>query len=128
MLIVDAQIQCVTLFTQELPWLKGRDLELKYPANGWVGPSPRQPRLKRQLEGAALPIALMAFDGAPAPSKHLARSVALVGKQAPATGTGATINRDAGIGCRGGLLGQPLPPQLLHAATDCFEIVSCSGP
>src|SRR5438093_12769706 len=85
-------------------------------------------RLKRQPEGAALPIALMAFDGAPAPSKHLARSVALVGKQAPATGTGATINRDAGIGCRGGLLGQPLPPQLLHAATDCLEIVSCSGP
>ena len=70
----------------------------------------------------------LAFDGAPAPSKHLARSVALVGKQAPATGTGATINRDAGIGCRGGLLGQPLPPQLLHAATDCLEIVSCSGP
>ena len=38
-----------------------------------------------------------------------------------------TMARGAGIGCRGGLLGQPLPPQLLHAATDRIEIVSCSG-
>jgi len=43
------------------------------------------------------------------------------------------MKSDAGIGCRGigywsGSLGQPLPPQLLHAGPDRFEIVSCSGP
>jgi len=38
------------------------------------------------------------------------------------------MTRDAGVGCRGGLLGQPLPPQLLHAGTDRLEIVSCPGP
>jgi hypothetical protein len=38
------------------------------------------------------------------------------------------MTRDAGVGCRGGLLGQSLPPQLLDAGTDCREIVGCSGP
>ena len=61
-------------------------------------------------------------------SKRLAGSVALVGEQAPAASTRATMKCEAGIGCRGGLLGQPLPPQLLHAGTDCLEIVSCSRP
>jgi hypothetical protein len=67
------------------------------------------------------------------PLKRLARSVALIGEQAPATGTRATMKGDARIGCRGigfwsGLLGQSLPPQLLNAGSDRFEIVSCSGP
>src|SRR5438445_12886923 len=62
------------------------------------------------------------------PSKCLTRSVALVGEEAPVAGTRATMKRDAGTGCRGGLLGQPLPPQLLQAGTDCLEIVSGSWP
>jgi hypothetical protein len=37
------------------------------------------------------------------------------------------MTRDAGVGCRGGLLGQPLPPQLFHAGADYLEIVSYSG-
>jgi hypothetical protein len=67
-------------------------------------------------------------NGDPAPSKHLAGSVALVGQQAPDTGARATMTRDLGVGRWDGLPGQPLPPQLLHAGTDCREIVSCSGP
>ena len=61
-------------------------------------------------------------------SERLARSVAFVREQAPATGTRATMKCDVGVARRGRLLGQPLPPQLLHAGTDCLEIVSCSGP
>src|SRR5271167_1222575 len=63
---------------------------------------------------------LIALSGNRVPSKRLARSVALVGEQAPATGARATMTRDLAVGCRGGLLGQPLPPQLLHAGTDCL--------
>src|SRR5258706_14248185 len=61
------------------------------------------------------------------PSKRLARSVALVGEQAHAAGAGTTMTRDAGVGRRGGLLGQPLPPQLLHAAADRRENVTPSA-
>src|SRR5438874_9369994 len=75
--------------------------------------------------GAKLPIALLATR---CPSKGLARSVAFVGEEAHAAGTGAAMRRDAATGCRGRLRGQPLPPQLLHAAADRIEIVSCSGP
>jgi len=61
------------------------------------------------------------------PSKRLARSIALVGEQAYPTGARAAMTHDAGAGRRAGLLGQPLLPQLLHAAADCLEIVSGSG-
>ena len=61
------------------------------------------------------------------PSKRLARSIALVGEQAYATGARAAMTHDAGAGGRGGLLGQPFLPQLLHAAADYLEIVSGSG-
>jgi hypothetical protein len=61
------------------------------------------------------------------PSKRLARSVAFVGKQAPAAGARAAMTWDVCVGCQGGLLGQLLPPQLFHARADRFEIVSYSG-
>jgi hypothetical protein len=63
----------------------------------------------------------------PLNSKRLARSVALVGEEAPAAGTRATMTGEAGVGCREGLLRPPLPPQLLEAAADRLEIVGCSG-
>jgi hypothetical protein len=62
------------------------------------------------------------------PLKRLARSIALVREEAPATGAGATMTRDLSIRRLGGLPGLFLSPQLLHADTDCLEIVSCSGP
>src|SRR5262245_54928796 len=77
---------------------------------------------------AERPIALIALSGNLLLSKHLARTVAFVGKQTPAAGARATMTRDGGIGRRGGWPGQPLPPQLFHAATDRLEIVGCSGP
>jgi hypothetical protein len=89
----------------------------------------RTDRFERKLYafGAELPIALIALMATRCHSKSLARSVALIGEQAPATSTRATMTRDA-VSCWGRLLGQPLPPQLLHAGADCLEIVSCSGP
>jgi len=45
-----------------------------------------------------------------------------------ATGARAAMTHDFGVARWGGLAGQLLPPQLLHAATDRFEIVSCTGP
>ena len=60
--------------------------------------------------------------------KRLARSVALVREQAPATGAGATMTHDLSTRRLGGLPGLFLPSQLLDADADCLEIVSCSGP
>jgi Family of unknown function (DUF5681) len=72
--------------------------------------------------------ARIALNGKLVRSQRLAGSIAFVGEQAHATGTRATMTRDAGVGCRDGSLEQPLPPQLLHAGTDCPEIVGCPGP
>jgi hypothetical protein len=58
---------------------------------------------------------------------ELTRPVALVGEQAAAAGARAAMTHETSLGWRGGLLGQPLPPQLLHAGPDCRKIVSCSG-
>jgi len=61
-------------------------------------------------------------------SKRLARSVTLVEEEAPAAPARPAMTGEAGVDRRGGLLGQPLPPQLLHADTDCLEIISCLRP
>src|SRR5271155_5163725 len=60
-------------------------------------------------------------------SKRLARSVALVGEEAHAAGARSAMTREAGAGRGGGWRGPPLPPQLLHAAANCLEIVSGPG-
>jgi hypothetical protein len=66
------------------------------------------------------------LSGKCAPSKRLARAVALVGKKAQTACATPAMTWDTGLGCNG-LLGQLFAPQLFHAGTDRLEVVSCSG-
>ena len=77
--------------------------------------------------GAKLPIAVIATNGNIVPFKTCTIRRTRRGTGSCHRHTGHD-DRDTGVGCRRGLLWQPLPLQLLYAGTDCLEIVSCSGP